>query len=340
MVKATKVGIVGYGVIGRRVADAVRIQRDMELVGIVKVKPDYKARVAVSKGIDVYAINEGSLRVFETTGLAAKGTLEDMLEKVDVVIDASPDGTGKKNDSIYSKLGIRRVFQGGEDHDVSNFSFVAQVNYEQALGREKVRVVSCNTTALCRVLWEFKQNLGLEKARAVIVRRATDPDDPSKGPIDSVVLDPVRIPSHHADDVKTVIPDLDVVTMAVKVPTTHMHVHCLTLKTGSKVKEEDVVSMLESSTRISVFSSSEGFKSTSQLVDYARESGRVRGDLYEVAVWREGVRVYGDEVYMFIGVHQESIVVPENIDAVRALVEGASKEESIRATNESLGIKG
>ena len=38
-----KVGIVGYGTIGRRVADAVAIQDDMELVGVVKRSSDYKA---------------------------------------------------------------------------------------------------------------------------------------------------------------------------------------------------------------------------------------------------------------------------------------------------------
>jgi len=37
-------------------------------------------------------------------------------------------------------------------------------------------------------------------------------------------------------------------------------------------------------------------------------------------------------------VHQEAIVVPENIDAIRALTGTATKELSMEATNESLGI--
>jgi glyceraldehyde-3-phosphate dehydrogenase (NAD(P)) len=37
-------------------------------------------------------------------------------------------------------------------------------------------------------------------------------------------------------------------------------------------------------------------------------------------------------------VHQEAIVVPENIDAVRALAGSYTKAESMKSTDESLGI--
>jgi len=37
-------------------------------------------------------------------------------------------------------------------------------------------------------------------------------------------------------------------------------------------------------------------------------------------------------------VHQESIVVPENIDAIRAVIGLASAEESIKITNATLQI--
>ena len=42
-----RVGVVGYGVIGRRVADAISAQPDMDLIGIIKTKPDYKAKLAI-----------------------------------------------------------------------------------------------------------------------------------------------------------------------------------------------------------------------------------------------------------------------------------------------------
>ena len=41
-----KVAINGYGTIGKRVADAVQMQKDMEIVGISKTKPNFEAFVA------------------------------------------------------------------------------------------------------------------------------------------------------------------------------------------------------------------------------------------------------------------------------------------------------
>ena len=50
-----KVGINGYGTIGKRVAEAVTLQDDMEIVGIVKTKPTYELRGALDAGFPVFA---------------------------------------------------------------------------------------------------------------------------------------------------------------------------------------------------------------------------------------------------------------------------------------------
>ena len=59
-----RVGVNGFGTIGRRVADAVLKQEDMELVGVTKTRPDYKSQAAIEKGIAMYAVNEKSLAAF------------------------------------------------------------------------------------------------------------------------------------------------------------------------------------------------------------------------------------------------------------------------------------
>ena len=46
-----KVAVNGYGVIGKRVADAVRAQEDMALVGVSDVIADYRIATAAGKGI-------------------------------------------------------------------------------------------------------------------------------------------------------------------------------------------------------------------------------------------------------------------------------------------------
>jgi len=333
-----KVGINGYGTIGRRVADAVRKQKDMELVGVTAVHPHYKYRIAQQKGIQLYALDMKSLEAFNSSGYNLKGTLNDLLQRVDVIVDGSPDDSGPANKPAYTQAGVKAIFQGGEEHEIAGTSFVAQCNFEEAAGKSIVRVVSCNTTGLCRTLGAIDKGVGIAKARAVLARRATDPDDVKKGPIDAVVLDPTTLPSHHGPDVQTVLKGLNIVTMAFKVPTTHMHVHSLILTMKRPATKEDVLAALSKAPRITLVDGKSGFKSTADVMNWAREVGRDRNDVYEATVWKDSVTMVDGEAYMFLGVHQESIVVPENLDAIRALAGGYSREESMKLTDESLGI--
>jgi glyceraldehyde-3-phosphate dehydrogenase (NAD(P)) len=166
----------------------------------------------------------------------------------------------------------------------------------------------------------------------------TDPDDIKKGPIDAVVLDPTTLPSHHGPDVQAVLKGLNIVTMAFKVPTTHMHLHSLILSLRKPATKEDLVAALEAAPRIQLVDGKSGFKSTAAIMDLAREMGRPRNDTYEATVWKDSVTVIDGEAYMFLGVHQEAIFVPENVDAIRALAGVYSREESLKLTDESLGI--
>jgi len=86
-----------------------------------------------------------------------------------------------------------------------------------------------------------------------------------------------------------------------------------------------------------VSSDATGIKATAQLIEAARDA-RPRNDIMELVVFEESVSVDGRELMLFQAVHQEAIVVPENIDAVRALAGTASAEESIRRTDEELGL--
>jgi len=333
-----RVGVNGYGTIGRRVADAVRKQKDMELVGVTAAHPHYKYGVARDKGIDLYALDMKSLEAFNGAGYTVRGTLNDLLQRVDVVVDGAPDDMGPTNKTIYQQARVRAIFQGGEEHELTGTSFVAQCNYEGARGKDMIRVVSCNTTGLCRTLGAVDKAIGVSRARAVLARRATDPDDVKKGPIDAVVLDPTTLPSHHGPDVQTVLPSIPIVTMAFKIPTTHMHLHSLILSLKKAATKEEVVKALQVAPRLNLVDGKSGFKSTANIMDWARERGRDRNDVYEASVWRDSVTVVDGEAYMFLGVHQEAIVVPENIDAIRALTGGYTREDSMKLTDESLGI--
>jgi glyceraldehyde-3-phosphate dehydrogenase (NAD(P)) len=67
---------------------------------------------------------------------------------------------------------------------------------------------------------------------------------------------------------------------------------------------------------------------------------RPYGDMYEVALWEDMLKVVNDELFYAYIVDNQAIVIPETIDAIRSLT-GIEKDavKSIQKTNISLGIK-
>ena len=56
-------------------------------------------------------------------------------------------------------------------------------------------------------------SFGINKVRVTIARRAVDPNDIKKGPVNAIVLHPVKLPSHHGPDVKSVLPHINITSM-------------------------------------------------------------------------------------------------------------------------------
>ncbi|OYT47766.1 MAG: type II glyceraldehyde-3-phosphate dehydrogenase [Desulfurococcales archaeon ex4484_42] len=335
-----KVCVIGYGTIGKRVADAVLKQDDMELVGIADVVPDYKVKVAYSKGIKVYVPKE-KFEDFKSAGIGPQGTIEELLDKVDVVVDATPAGIGARNKStLYTDRKVKVIFQGGEKANIADVSFSALANYSKAVGKRFVRVVSCNTTAILRVIAAYLNNgYKIEKVRVNIARRGADPHEYRRGPINDVILDPPKIPSHHAEDVKSVLPDINIVTSAIAIPVTITHLHFVNITFKDGISRDEALETLYRTPRIMLFESSYGFRSSAQVIEWARDIGRHRADIPENIIFKDTVSVIDQNELMFLmAVHQESIVIPENIDAIRAVSGYTNMWSSIRKTDEALGL--
>ena len=334
------VGLVGYGVIGKRVADAINVQDDMNLVGVCDVINDWRIQNAVRKNYDIYAATTEAEKEMKVSGISVTGNMQDLLNKVDLVVDCTPKNIAAKNVEIYKKKGMKFILQGGEKHQMTGHSFSAENNYRSALNLDATRVVSCNTTSILRTLGALKRAGLLDYARGTLLRRATDPWESHLGGIMNTMVPEKEIPSHQGPDAQSVDPDLDVITSAVKVPETLSHMHYWNVKLKKKASKEEVLNAFKTSSRIKFIRYYQGLVSNNTIKEMFMDMGRPWGDMYEVALWEDMLKLVGDELFYAYVVDNQAIVIPETIDAIRALTGiETDAHKSISKTNESLGIK-
>ncbi len=337
--QAVKVAVNGYGVIGKRVADAVARQSDMSLVGVCDIEADWRPRVAVSRGYKVFAATPADSDRMQAAGTTVSGTLPDLLSGSDVVVDCTPKKIASKNVEEYRRRGIKFVLQGGEKHEATGHSFVAESSYAGAFGRDCTRVVSCNTTSIVRTLTALKRAGLLLRARGTLLRRATDPWESDRGGIMNTLVPEPSIPSHQGPDAQTVDSALDVITMAVKVPETLSHLHYWSVQMTGRAERDEVLAAFRASSRLLLVRTTDGLGAINSIKEWMLDLGRPHGDLYEVALWEDMLTVQGDELFYAYMVDNQAIVIPETIDAIRALsgVE-ADAVASMARTNAALGI--
>ncbi len=336
------VGVNGYGTIGKRVADAVREQPDMRVSGVAKTRPNHEAETAVRRGYPLYAAVPERQSQFAEAGIETAGPVGELVADSDVVVDATPSGVGAENRALYAEHDTPALFQGGEDAAVADVSFNARANYTDAVDADFVRVVSCNTTGLSRLIAPLREQYGVGKVRATLVRRGGDPAQSGRGPINDVLPDPVTVPSHHGPDVQTIFPDLDIDTLGLKVPATLTHTHSLNITLEREATADEVREVLAEESRVFVVPGEADVDGSGALKELALDRGRPRGDVWENAVFGESITVEdgpaGPELYLFQAIHQEADVVPENVDAVRAVTGAADAAESRARTDEALGM--
>lgn len=334
-----KVALNGYGVIGKRIADAVRLQPDMELIGVSDVVSDWRIKVAAIKNFPLYASTPEALNSMKAAGLNVSGSLDDLLKQVDVICDCTPKKVAAPNYEKYKAAGIKSIFQGGEKHSLTGHSFVAQANYATAIGLNATRVVSCNTTSIVRMLGALKNAGVLKSGYGVLVRRATDPWESDTSGIINTIVPELAIPSHQAPDAKTVVPELDITTAALVAAETISHFHNWKVVLNEQVSKEKILEIFAATPRVIFLRASEGLKALNETVELMSDLGRSRGDMYEVGLWSESLTVQGNELFFNYQVYNQAIVIPETIDAIRAL-SGTEPDahKSIATTNAAMGI--
>lgn len=339
--KKIRVGVAGYGTIGQRLADGVALQGDMELVGVADLAPTLSVRALNEKGMpyDLYLVDGADRQAFDALGIPVAGSFHDLIAKVDVMLDSSPGGVGAKNKLLYEKAGVKAVFQGGEKNSVADVFFHGYANYEKGVGADYLKLTSCNTTGLIRAVDALDRAAGVSKVAITIIRRVADPGDYHRGLTNALQID--KAPSHQAVDLMTIMPHVEATGILVHTPVTHGHIITVLAsgRDGKKITREQALACFKAHPRIRVVSIADGFMGNASFFKYARDLGNARGDMYEIGLWTDSVVESGDDIMFAINIPQESVTIPETIDAVRAAMRmQLTREEGTAETNKYLGI--
>ncbi len=334
-----RVGVAGYGVIGQRLADGVALQKDMELVGVADLAPTLSVRALAERGMpyDLYLVEGAKKEDFDRLGIPVAGTFDELVQKVDIMLDSAPGGVGIKNKKVYEKYNVKAVFQGGESNEIADVFFHGYANYEKGVGQDYLKLTSCNTTGLIRAVDCLDRAFGVDRVAITIVRRVADPGDYHRGLTNALRVD--KAPSHQAVDLMTIMPHVEATGILVHTPVTHGHFITVLASGKQKIKREDALAAFKAHDRIRVVRIDDGFLGNASIFRYARDCGYPRGDLYEIAIWEDTIVETKDDIMFGLHIPQEAVTIPETVDAIRAALSmQTTREEGVAMTNRYLGL--
>lgn len=332
-----RVAVVGLGTIGKRVVDAISLQPDMELAGILVRKPTPNVLYAQQYQAPLYCQEPAATADLQQHGFPVRGDLDALIAAADIVIDCAARGQAASRAPIYRAAAKPFVVQGGEKHDITGFTYSSFVNFSGLPARPGARIGSCNTTGMTRVLSSLDRFFGVEAVQAVIIRCAADPDKENKGIANGAVVTPGL--SHHGRDVALLLPHIPIRSQALTVPMNHGHVITLAIRLKKPVEHDKVCQLLSALPRIRLADEADGL-STPELAEAAARCGHRRGDRHAVTIWRSSIVVEGRSLFLHMAIHMESIVVPETVDCIRGLLGLSGRAgQAMWLTDQALGIQ-
>ncbi|MBM0230704.1 type II glyceraldehyde-3-phosphate dehydrogenase [Micromonospora sp. STR1_7] len=300
-----KIAVLGMGVIGKRLVDAVTEHPDLELVGVGIRRVN--GGVAARPDLPYFLTDDVPQERTEDTGITVAGSWNDALEQADLVVDAGPSRSGAGRAASYRAAGVAVRYCGGERDRSLGPVLHPALNREIGFGLRSARLASCNTTAIGRALAAIGVDR-IARAHATIIRCCTDSDKAAKGVTNSAVFD--ARPSHHATDLREIVPEISLSTNAVTVPMVSGHVILLRLHLADR-DPDAAASRLGAAHGVTLLS--EGPQDSALIRDRAMRSGAPRGDRYDIAV--QACRD-GDTLSLAVSLDNEAITIPETIDAI------------------------
>ncbi|HEX5977565.1 MAG TPA: type II glyceraldehyde-3-phosphate dehydrogenase [Nitrososphaeraceae archaeon] len=328
-----KIFINGYGNIGRRLASALSLDKEIQFVGIAKYTADEKTKEALENRFNVY-VPKDIVNKFKEKNYDIAGTLTEAIAESDLIIDAAKEGTGYDNKkNLYEPMNKSAIFQGGEERhghrSVAEMIHNSRVNYDKALGRKYVIQGSCNVSGMGRIIQPLIENFGDEIRRfdVSLIRRWADLED-SKEVKDSIEWD--KNP-HHQDDVKDFIPSVNLYVDAFKVPSRMMHLHHMLIYFKEKAPPKDVViETFRKEFGVAILNSAKG---TADIRKKAFELEFQHGDTNMIHIHTEVLKVQEDLLKISYSDDQTGMVIPENYMLVQSMIHGCSRGEAIKKTD-------
>ncbi|MEM3090050.1 MAG: type II glyceraldehyde-3-phosphate dehydrogenase [Candidatus Nitrosotenuis sp.] len=327
-----RVFINGYGSIGSRLAQFIKDDPEITVVGVGKYSPDDKVQDAISRGFDVY-VPEKKIDSFKNYKI--KGTIESAVASSDLVVDAAPGGTGYVNKKqLYEPKNVMAIYQGGEsvfgDERVSDLLFNSRVNYKEAFGKRHVMQGSCNVTGMGRILQPLREKYGSQIIRfdGILVRRWADLEQTEKTVPDTIEWTPNP---HHGDDVKFYMGEkTPLFLQVIKVPTRQMHLHIMNIRFKDVApKPDEILDLFKNEYGVATLWTAKG---TKQIRDAAESMKFSFKDTNMIHIHANMLECIGDTVKMMYSDDQTGIVIPENHILMQAMLFQKPYEEAFAHT--------
>ena len=334
-----KVFVNGYGSIGSRITSFLKDDPEIIVIGVGKYSPDDDVNVAISHGLDVY-VPERKSDNFKNFKIS--GTIESVLDKCDLVIDASPGGQGFKNKkNLYDPKNLMAIYQGGEttmgNKAVSDLLFNSRVNYDLAIGKKHVMQGSCNVTGMGRILEPLRDKFTNRLVRfdVTLVRRWADIEQTEKQVPDTIEM--TEAP-HHGDDVKTYFgKDAPLFVRAIKVPTRQMHLHIMDIRFNEKAPNpSEIHDIFTNEFGVATLWTAKG---TKDIRDYAKNMGFNFIDTNMIHIHANMTVSIGDTVQIMYSDDQTGIVIPENHMLMQAMLFKKSYDDAFSHTESIFHMK-
>ena len=269
-----------------------------------------------------------------------QGSISNLLSEVEVVVDVTPSGVGKKNkENFYSKYKVKCVFQAGEPLEVADIqAFMSTVNYEDARKASSVRIPSPTAVSLTRTLKPLDAEFGIKHVMCTLIRPGTEPMRGHRGPVDTIVPDkPYVAGKTLRDEMRQMFPK-DILFTSLTVPSMLLAVEVIVVDLERRASTEKVIDLLCRIPRSIVVRSDMGLHSTDAIFEYIRRVACPSADIYEACIWHEHVETINSRLKLVQAFDPHCVQTPEVIDAIRALANTTTLEKSLKLTDEALKI--